>query len=34
MRRLRQELQVAMSLDNHVTGKEDILDGLADLVFR
>ena len=34
MRRLGQELGVeAMSLYNHVTDKEDILDGLVDLVF-
>jgi AcrR family transcriptional regulator len=34
MRRLGQELHVeAMSLYNHVAGKDDILDGLADLVF-
>ena len=34
MRRLGQELQVeAMSLYNHVTDKEDILDGITDLVF-
>jgi AcrR family transcriptional regulator len=34
MRRLGQELQVeAMSLYNHVADKDDILDGLADLVF-
>jgi AcrR family transcriptional regulator len=34
MRRLGQELGVeAMSLYNHVVGKDDILDGLVDLVF-
>ena len=34
MRRLGQELGVeAMSLYNHVTDKEDILDGIVDLVF-
>jgi AcrR family transcriptional regulator len=34
MRRLGQELQVeAMSLYNHVANKEDILDGIVDLVF-
>jgi len=34
MRRLGQDLRVeAMSLYNHVTDKEDILDGIADLVF-
>ncbi|HSU36094.1 MAG TPA: TetR/AcrR family transcriptional regulator [Propionibacteriaceae bacterium] len=34
MRRLAQELGVkAMSLYNHVTDKEDILDGIVDLVF-
>jgi AcrR family transcriptional regulator len=34
MRRLGQELQVeAMSLYNHVAGKEEILDGIVDLVF-
>ncbi len=33
MRRLGQDLGVeAMSLYNHVTGKDDILDGIADLV--
>ena len=34
MRRLGERLQVeAMSLYNHVAGKDDILDGLVDLVF-
>lgn len=34
MRRLGQELGVeAMSLYNHVAGKEDVLDGIADLVY-
>jgi AcrR family transcriptional regulator len=34
MRRLGQELQVeAMSLYNHVAGKDEILDGIVDLVF-
>ena len=34
MRRLGQELRVeAMSLYNHVAGKDDILDGIVDLVF-
>jgi AcrR family transcriptional regulator len=34
MRKLGQELQVeAMSLYNHVAGKDDILDGIVDLVF-
>lgn len=34
MRRLGQALQVeAMSLYNHIAGKDDILDGLVDLVF-
>jgi AcrR family transcriptional regulator len=34
MRRLGQDLGVeAMSLYNHVAGKDDILDGIADLVF-
>ena len=34
MRRLGQELQVeAMSLYNHIAGKDDILDGIVDLVF-
>ncbi len=34
MRRLGEQLQVeAMSLYNHVAGKDDILDGLVDLVF-
>jgi AcrR family transcriptional regulator len=34
MRRLGQEVQVeAMSLYNHVANKEDILDGIVDLVF-
>ncbi len=34
MRRLGQELQVeAMSLYNHVANKDDILDGIVDLVF-
>jgi len=34
MRKLGQELQVeAMSLYNHVANKDDILDGLVDLVF-
>jgi AcrR family transcriptional regulator len=34
MRRLGQALQVeAMSLYNHVAGKDDILDGIVDLVF-
>jgi AcrR family transcriptional regulator len=34
MRRLGQDLRVeAMSLYNHVTDKEDILNGIADLVF-
>lgn len=34
MRRLGQDLQVeAMSLYNHIAGKEDILDGIVDLVF-
>ena len=34
MRRLGQDLGVeAMSLYNHVAGKEDILDGITDLVF-
>lgn len=34
MRRLGQELGVeAMSLYNHVSGKDDILDGIVDLVF-
>ena len=34
MRRLGERLQVeAMSLYNHVAGKEDILDGIVDLVF-
>jgi AcrR family transcriptional regulator len=34
MRRLGQELQVeAMSLYNHVANKDDLLDGLVDLVF-
>ena len=34
MRRLGQDLQVeAMSLYNHVANKEDILDGIVDLVF-
>ena len=34
MRRLGEELQVeAMSLYNHVANKEDILDGIVDLVF-
>ncbi|MGI8552931.1 MAG: TetR/AcrR family transcriptional regulator C-terminal domain-containing protein [Dehalococcoidia bacterium] len=34
MRKLGRELQVeAMSLYNHVAGKADILDGIADLVF-
>jgi AcrR family transcriptional regulator len=34
MRRLGQELGVeAMSLYNHVAGKDDILDGIVDLVF-
>jgi AcrR family transcriptional regulator len=34
MRRLGLDLQVeAMSLYNHVAGKEDILDGIVDLVF-
>jgi AcrR family transcriptional regulator len=35
MRRLGQDLGVeAMSLYNHVAGKDDILDGITDLVFR
>jgi len=34
MRRLGQELDVeAMSLYNHVAGKDDVLDGLVDIVF-
>ena len=34
MRKLGQELRVeAMSLYNHVAGKDDILDGIVDLVF-
>ena len=34
MRRLGQELQVeAMSLYNHIANKDDILDGIVDLVF-
>jgi AcrR family transcriptional regulator len=34
MRRLGQALQVeAMSLYNHIAGKDDILDGIVDLVF-
>ncbi len=34
MRRLGERLQVeAMSLYNHVAGKDDILDGIVDLVF-
>ena len=34
MRRLAQDLGVkAMSLYNHVTDKDDILDGIVDLVF-
>jgi AcrR family transcriptional regulator len=34
MRRLGEQLEVeAMSLYNHVAGKDDILDGLVDLVF-
>ena len=34
MRRLGHELQVeAMSLYNHIAGKDDILDGIVDLVF-
>jgi AcrR family transcriptional regulator len=34
MRRLGQDLRVeAMSLYNHVAGKDDLLDGIADLVF-
>ena len=34
MRRLGEELQVeAMSLYNHVAGKDDILDGMVDLAF-
>ncbi len=35
MRRLGQDLGVeAMSLYNHVASKDDILDGIADLVFQ
>ena len=34
MRRLGERLQVeAMSLYNHIAGKDDILDGIVDLVF-
>jgi AcrR family transcriptional regulator len=34
MRRLGEQLEVeAMSLYNHIAGKEDILDGIVDLVF-